>query len=56
MKILILGAKGMSGHVIYDRLVGDGHTVIGTSRFAGSYNDQDIVKFDATKMHSWFRT
>ena len=54
MKILILGAKGMAGHVIYDRLVGDGHTVIGTSRFASSYKEQDIVKFDALNVHSWF--
>ena len=44
----------MAGHVIYDRLVGDGHTVIGTSRFASSYKEQNIVKFDALNVYSWF--
>jgi dTDP-4-dehydrorhamnose reductase len=55
VNILVLGAKGMAGHVIYDRLVGDGHTVIGTSRFASSYKEQGIVKFDALDVDSWFQ-
>lgn len=44
----------MAGHVIYARLVREGHTVIGTSRFASSYKEQDVVKFDALNVHSWF--
>lgn len=54
MNILILGAKGMAGHVIYERLVREGHTVIGTSRFAESYADHKIRIFDALNTDSWF--
>ena len=45
----------MAGHVIYGRLAGGGHTVIGTSRFnTQEYKEQGIVKFDALNVHSWF--
>lgn len=50
MRILVLGAKGMAGHVIYDRLKSQGHTVIGTSRF-----EQDNLQvLDILDLSSWF--
>lgn len=55
MKILVLGAKGMAGHIIYKRLVNKGHTVIGTSRFATSYGEKDILTFNALNLDSWFQ-
>lgn len=54
LKILVLGSKGMAGHVIYNRLVKGGHTVLGTSRFAESYEDRNIINFDAVDKHTWF--
>jgi dTDP-4-dehydrorhamnose reductase len=55
VKILVLGAKGMAGHIIYKRLVNKGHTVIGTSRFATSYGEKDILTFNALNLDSWFQ-
>jgi dTDP-4-dehydrorhamnose reductase len=43
----------MAGHKIYDRLVREGHTVTGTSRFALSYTDPDIRTFDALSTDAW---
>ena len=54
LKTLVLGAKGMAGHIIYNRLVRDGHAVLGTSRFAESYEDRNLIKFDALDKHTWF--
>ena len=53
MKILVLGAKGMAGHVIYKRLQDRGYSVIGTSRYADHYADASILKFDAAETNKW---
>lgn len=44
MKILILGASGMAGHIIYNRLK-DKHDVFGTTR-----NIQDAIKYPNIKL------
>lgn len=53
MHVLVLGCKGMAGHVIYKDLKDAGHTVKGTSRHANSFNDKDIIFFDALQRDSW---
>jgi len=53
LRVLVLGAKGMAGHQIYDRLVKEGHTVIGTSRFGLSYIDPNIRTFNALSTDTW---
>lgn len=50
MRILVLGAKGMAGHIIYDRLKSQGHEVIGTSRF----EQDDLQVLDVLNLSSWF--
>lgn len=50
MKILILGASGMAGHIIYDRLR-NSHNVIGTTRnVEDSKKYPNILFFDALRM------
>lgn len=50
MKILILGASGMAGHIIYDRLRNK-HNVIGTTRnIEDSKKYPNILFFDALRM------
>ena len=53
MNILVLGAKGMAGHIIYERLRNKAHSVVGTSRYADKYIDDNIIKFDASDTESW---
>ena len=53
MNVLVLGCKGMAGHVIYKDLKEAGHTVRGTSRYANSFDDKDVIFFDALQRDSW---
>lgn len=43
----------MAGHVMHQRLLAKGHTVVGTSRFAEQFNNENIVHFDAMDVGSW---
>ena len=43
----------MAGHVMHQRLLAKGHTVVGTSRFAEQFDDERIVHFDAMDLGSW---
>jgi dTDP-4-dehydrorhamnose reductase len=56
MDCLVLGAKGMAGHIIYQRLKDTGHHVVGTSRhtyFKENDLENVMLKFDALNKSSW---
>lgn len=55
MKCLVLGATGMAGHIMVDKLLFEGYEVVGTSRYPETYSTRSyrLTAFNATQMDSW---
>jgi len=54
VKVLVLGATGMAGHVLRNQLKAAGHSVIGTSRYANTYDvSESIRQLDVLQTNSW---
>jgi dTDP-4-dehydrorhamnose reductase len=54
LKVLVLGATGMAGHVLRNQLQVAGHDVIGTSRYASTYaTSENMRQLDVLQTNSW---